>query len=127
MLDGKTVAYFRGRKLHGKTLKVPSKYRGAVVEKTERVLPVPKVEPAQGEDEEDKEEEPEAEVRVMQEQATFEEIVVWGHEVLPDGMADLYVRGMEDWIEFAESVGVYWWIWAVEKTANANWWIDTFV
>ena len=43
---------------------------------------------------------------VMEEQAGFEEIVVWGHEVLPDGMADPYVRGMEDWIQFAENVSL---------------------
>ncbi|KAG4424679.1 hypothetical protein IFR04_002212 [Cadophora malorum] len=107
--DRKTIAYFRGRKLHGKVLKVPAKYRGVVVERTERVLP--KVEAPgqtqqgeQGEGEDDLEEEEEPEVKVMEEQAGFEEIVVWGHEVLPDGMADPYVRGMEDWIQFAENI-----------------------
>ncbi len=109
--DRKTIAYFRGRKLHGKVLKVPAKYRGVVVERTERVLP--KVEAPgqtqqgeQGEGEDDLEEEEEPEVKVMEEQAGFEEIVVWGHEVLPDGMADPYVRGMEDWIQFAENVSL---------------------
>ncbi|PVH87422.1 ribonuclease H1 small subunit [Cadophora sp. DSE1049] len=104
--DGKTTAYFRGRKLHGKVLKVPSRYRGVVVEKTERVLPKVEV-PAQtqqGEKEGDEDEEEEPEVKVMEEQAGFEEIVVWGHEVLPDGMADPYVRGLEDWIAVAESI-----------------------
>ncbi|KAK0119823.1 hypothetical protein ONS95_011255 [Cadophora gregata] len=104
--DGKTIAYFRGRKLHGKVLKVPSKYRGVVVEKTERVLPRAPVQTqndqVEGEEEEEEDEEPE--VKVMEEQAGFEEIVVWGHEMIPDGMADPYVRGLEDWIAFAESI-----------------------
>ncbi|KAH7354955.1 ribonuclease H2, subunit C [Rhexocercosporidium sp. MPI-PUGE-AT-0058] len=105
--DGKRVAYFRGRKLHGKTLKIPSKYRGVVVEKTERVLPKVEGTAMQGdgaEGEGDEEEDAEVEVKIMEEQAGFEEIVVWGHEVLPDGMADPYVRGVEDWITFAESI-----------------------
>ncbi|KAL2070482.1 hypothetical protein VTL71DRAFT_13508 [Oculimacula yallundae] len=100
--DGKTTSYFRGRKLHGKVLKVPSKYRGVVVEKTERVLQQPRTAPVA--EEEDGEEEEDVEIKIMEEQAGFEEIIVWGHEVMPDGMADPYVRGVEDWIAFAESI-----------------------
>lgn len=81
-----------------------------VVEKTERVLP--KVDVSARSQEEgggggkvgEDEEEEEPEVKVMEEQAGFEEIVVWGHEVLPDGTADPYVRGVEDWIAVAESI-----------------------
>ncbi|KAG4437361.1 hypothetical protein IFR05_007167 [Cadophora sp. M221] len=112
MADGKTVAYFRGRKLHGKMVKVPSKYRGVVVEKTERVLPKAAAGSiqragAQGdgvEEDGEAEEEEEVEVKILEEQAGFEEIVVWGHEVLPDGMVDPYVRGVEDWIAFADGI-----------------------
>ncbi|KAH9220140.1 ribonuclease H2, subunit C [Leptodontidium sp. 2 PMI_412] len=109
--DGKTVAYFRGRKLHGKTLKIPSKFRGVVVEKTERVVLKVEVGGMKGADgrgeagdEVEEDGEVEIEVKVLEEQAGFEEIVVWGHEVVPDGMADPYVRGVEDWIAFAEGI-----------------------
>lgn len=107
LIDGKNIAYFRGRKLHGKTLKVPEKYRGVVVSTSERILPKNEVVQARGDmvdDGDGGDEEVEKDVNVMEEQASFEEIVVWGHEVLPDGMADPYVRGVEDWIVFAEQV-----------------------
>lgn len=51
----------------------------------------------EGEDEEEK-------VVVVEELADFEEIVVWGHEARPDDLADPYVRGVEEWISFAEQV-----------------------
>lgn len=45
-----------------------------------------------------------ADVKVVEEQSEFEDIMIWGHESLPDEMADPYVRGMEEWIQFAEMV-----------------------
>ena len=67
---------------------------------TDRIL----LKPAQdlAEDEEDAEEVPE--VKVMEEQSQFDEIMVWGHEALPDDSADPYVKGLEQWIAFAEQV-----------------------
>jgi ribonuclease H2 subunit C len=97
--DGKTVAYFRGRKLHGKQLKVPKGYRGVVVSSTERILP--KSKPATEDDEEAEEE---ADVKIMEEQSEFDHIMLWGHEALPDEVADPYVRAMEEWIALAEQV-----------------------
>jgi ribonuclease H2 subunit C len=43
-------------------------------------------------------------VKAVHELATFDEIVVWGHEVAPDSMEDVYVKGVEEWIGFAEAV-----------------------
>jgi ribonuclease H2 subunit C len=99
--DGKTISYFRGRKLHGKALKLPAGYKGMVVSSTERVLPKASASSQQG-DEEDAEEAPE--VKAMEEQADFDEIMVWGHEALPDETMDPYVRGVDEWIAFAEQV-----------------------
>lgn len=65
-----------------------------MVSKTERVLP--KAAPVDGDEEEEQEED----VRVLEEKAGFGEVMVWGHEVVPDG-ADPYVRGMEEWVAFA--------------------------
>jgi hypothetical protein len=61
---------------------------------------LPKETPA--EDDEDAEEVPE--VKVMEEQSEFGDMIVWGHEALPDDMADPYVRGVEEWVAFAEQV-----------------------
>ncbi|KAG9238500.1 ribonuclease H2 non-catalytic subunit-domain-containing protein [Amylocarpus encephaloides] len=98
--DGKTVSYFRGRKLHGKKLKVPKGFRGVVLSSTDRILPKPQSSDAA--EDEDVEEIPE--VKIIEEQSEFEEMVVWGHEALPDEMADPYLRGMEEWIAFAETI-----------------------
>ena len=97
--DGKTIAYFRGRKLHGRQLKIPAGYKGAVISVTDDILP--KKDPAKGELEEDEEEQPE--VKIMEEQSVFDEIMVWGHEAVMDE-SDPYVRGLEEWIGFAEQV-----------------------
>ncbi|KAH6676597.1 putative ribonuclease H2 subunit C [Halenospora varia] len=97
----KTIAYFRGRKLHGKQFKVPRGYRGIVLASTDWILPKgSQSSPA----EEDKDAEHEADVKVLEEQAEFNGIMVWGHEVVPDETADPYVRGMEEWLSFAEQI-----------------------
>jgi hypothetical protein len=46
----------------------------------------------------------EAEVKIMEESATFSELVVWGHEMLPEDTSDPFVRGIEEWIGFASKV-----------------------
>jgi ribonuclease H2 subunit C len=82
-------------------LKVPKGYRGAVLLGTDRVLPKggagDKVE-----DDEDAEEEPET--KIMEEQSEFEDIMIWGHESLPEEGADPYMKGIEEWIAFADQV-----------------------
>jgi ribonuclease H2 subunit C len=99
--DNKTISYFRGRKLHGKQLKVPKGYRGVVLSSTDRILPK-ESSSVMVEDDQDTEETPE--VKVMEEQSEFDDIMVWGHEALPEDAADPYVRGMEEWIVFAREV-----------------------
>lgn len=42
-------------------------------------------------------------VKVLEKQATFNEFVVWGHEVLP-AADDPFVKGVEEWLKFAEAV-----------------------
>lgn len=118
------IAYFRGRKFHGKTLPLPEGYKGVVASK---------VSPKQQQTTNHKprlahemsfvmeNDEPEVidldseagsggqepEVQVgggMEIQAEFEEVVVWGHEHLADAGGDAYVRGVEEWVGFAERV-----------------------
>ncbi|RDW69710.1 hypothetical protein BP6252_08730 [Coleophoma cylindrospora] len=98
-LEGKRTAYFRGRKLNAKTLKVPEGYRGVVLSATDRILPRPEI--AQGEEEEA---EDVPEIGIMEEEAEFDEVMVWGHDTLPDATADPYTKGMEEWIAFAEQI-----------------------
>lgn len=43
-------------------------------------------------------------VGVMKGRATFDELMIWGHESTSDSSTDPYVRGMEEWIAFAEEV-----------------------
>lgn len=80
-------------------LKLPKGYKGFVVSSTDRILPKT-TQPDEEEDEEEKEED----VKVLEEQATFDELMVWGHEAVFDGGSDPYVRGVEEWIGFAEQV-----------------------
>lgn len=98
-VDEKTTAYFRGRKLHGKKVKVPEGYRGVVLSSTDRILPKSA---SQTEDDEGAEEEPE--VKVMEEQSDFDEIMIWGHEAVPEDAADPYVKGMDEWIGLSQQV-----------------------
>lgn len=98
------TTYLRGRKLLGKSIPLPENYTGKVLQKTDRILPAkPKV---AGEEEDDEDGEQPVEVKVMEEKGTFQEIVVWGHEAVPEE-GDVYVKGMEEWIAFAEAVSIF--------------------
>ncbi|THW47581.1 ribonuclease H1 small subunit [Aureobasidium pullulans] len=107
--DGQTnTAYFRGRKLNGKTVNLPEGYRGAILQKTNTILP-PTITPSPSTSLEDEEDASSSlsstpETKILQEVATFDKIVVWGHEVQPDGQEDVYVRGVSEWIGLATAV-----------------------
>lgn len=94
---GGQIVYFRGRKLEGKVMTLPGGYEGAILQKTGDLL---KVEPVAGE--EDESEVP-VEVKLFSKEATFDEVVVWGHEALPEA-DDAYVKSIEEWMKFAEAV-----------------------
>lgn len=47
----------------------------------------------------------EAPVKILETQGTFDEVIVWEHENLP-AADDIYVKGVEEWMRFAETVGV---------------------
>ena len=46
------------------------------------------------------------EVSLLEEVASFDEVVVWGHDALPDELEDPYVRGLREWIAFAQVVSM---------------------
>lgn len=111
--DGHPEAYFRGRKLKGKKLSVPEGYRGVVAMMKEK-----EGEKNKGGDlergklrinEEEKGEEDEEGVQTvgtLEEVAEFEEVIVWDHEAIRSG-EDTFVKGMEEWIRFAEVVSLF--------------------
>ncbi|KAK5165153.1 uncharacterized protein LTR77_009251 [Saxophila tyrrhenica] len=130
-----STSYFRGRKLLGSHVPLPSGYHGLVLSKTERVLPVSlandaragavghaelsiveklrrmegEIPPTSADDEDDDDkgglDEP-LEVKILEEQARFEEVVVWGHET-PVGEEDEFVRGLGEWLGFAGAIHAY--------------------
>ncbi|KAI6369280.1 hypothetical protein MCOR25_004461 [Pyricularia grisea] len=103
--DGRKTAFFRGRKLHGKTIKVPEGYKGIVVERG------PDDEPAESRPDEpvtiDVDTEEKVATTTLDTKAEFEEMVIWGHESTADASSDPYVRGVEEWVNLAEQVHSY--------------------
>ena len=49
------------------------------------------------------EEEP---IKILQEEASFEEVMVWGHESIP-ARDDVFVRGVEEWTSWAGAMHSY--------------------
>lgn len=96
--DGKPTVHFRGRKLIGRQVALPRGYEGVVVVDSKTLLPRPDVE-----DEEAAEED----VRVLEARAGFEAFVVWGHEAVVEGAENAFVRGVEEFIGLAETVGTF--------------------
>ncbi|EAQ87175.1 hypothetical protein CHGG_03794 [Chaetomium globosum CBS 148.51] len=92
--DGTKIAYFRGRKLQGKAVKLPEGYRGAVAATVERledhVIDI-EVDMPEGS---------------LQVQAEFDEMIVWGQEA-PVDASDPYLRGAEEWLALAEKIHAY--------------------
>lgn len=105
--DGTSTSFFRGRKLRGKNLVLPEGYEGAILQKTDKkVVPKPSIPVPGAEDEMDNDNVPrEIETLTMEQHAHFGEIMVWEHEAVPDA-EDIHVKGIEEWIGFAEAVGL---------------------
>ena len=93
------TAYFRGRKLRGRRVAVPEGYEGVVATPTERTI-----RPAQNNSVD--EAEPEEPVKILEKQATFQDVMVWGHELMP-AADDPFVKGVEEWVRFAEAVSSF--------------------
>ncbi|KAI8632010.1 ribonuclease H2, subunit C [Xylariaceae sp. FL1651] len=105
--DGTHMAYLRGRKLHGKVVKLPEGYYGSVVERTDPKPETPSSEERIEDVEVTENSEDRLEVGAMKGKATFDDLMIWGHESTSDSSADPYVRGMEEWIAFAQEIHSY--------------------
>ncbi|CEJ61763.1 hypothetical protein PMG11_10283 [Penicillium brasilianum] len=98
--DDKQTSHFRGRRLRGRRVAIPEGYQGVIATPTDRVLPASQ-QPT-NETVEDGETEQET-VKVLEAQGTFDELMVWGHEILP-AADDTFVKGVEEWVRFAETM-----------------------
>lgn len=77
-------------------MKLPDGYTGVVL----APIALPNEERIYGnEDYEDRIEE-----TVSEELAHFDGVMVWDHGALPDQTSDPYLKGVEEWISFAETV-----------------------
>ena len=104
--DGHFEAYFRGRKLKGREVRIPEGYSGVVVkaeakpqldeQRTERIMA--DIGGTTGT--------AESELKLLEEVGQFDEIMIWGHETMAKG-DDVFVKGLSEWIGFAESVWRY--------------------
>jgi ribonuclease H2 subunit C len=76
-----------------------------VLLKTNRVLPRENQDRYAGQEDaaDIEEDEEEQETGILEEKATFNNVMVWGHEMLVD-KEDVYVRALEEWVGVAESV-----------------------
>ncbi|KAI9705532.1 MAG: 3'-5' exonuclease [Candelina mexicana] len=116
-VDDKETSYFRGRKLHGRSVKIPEGYQGIVVTTTEhqlsdngnrnRLSDVTSKDVRLCEDDEEGDKLETQDTKVLEENASFDEIVVWGHEAVPETENDPYLRSLDEWIAFAETMHSY--------------------
>ena len=107
------TAYFRGRKLLGRRLRVPEHYTGYLLQKTDNLIPQKATSKPHGYIASDElngvdgmladDELGETKVKAMECVAGFDDVIVWGHDQVP-GEDDEYGRGMEEWMAFAEAV-----------------------
>ncbi|KAI8942277.1 hypothetical protein NX059_000356 [Plenodomus lindquistii] len=109
--DNTLHAHFRGRHLHGTPVALPQGYTGAALHVTDRQAPQPRALQQEqqddgesgGEDEEEVEDMA-VDISVAEQVGEFDEIVVWGHGGVVDEGRDMYVRGLREWVGFAESM-----------------------
>jgi ribonuclease H2 subunit C len=84
-------------------LPLPENYTGAVLHVTDKQ--VPQNRPTEEDAEDDEEDEcDKVEVTVAEKVGVFDEVVVWGHGGVVDEKEDAYVRGIREWIGFAEAM-----------------------
>ncbi|KAK3061888.1 hypothetical protein LTS18_005233 [Coniosporium uncinatum] len=105
---GTQTAYFRGRKLRARRIKVPKGYEGCLLNITDKTMTEP---PNTDSDDlmgaQEDEEEASLQTRLAEQVSSFDEILVWKHEALPDPVEDPHVKGVEEWISFAEAIHSY--------------------
>ncbi|SPO03201.1 uncharacterized protein DNG_05883 [Cephalotrichum gorgonifer] len=101
---GTPTAYFRGRKLHGTTVKIPEAFRGVLVQKQDD-KPTGQAENTDNGLDDGLDEGPDdAPEGRLQTTGEFQDLMIWGHESVADSSSDNYLRGMEEWIEVSNRI-----------------------
>lgn len=77
---------------------MPNEYKGLVFKATQRTI----VEPTPIVDDDEEPELPEP-IKIVEELSSFNEMVVWGHDQIPNS-EDNFVKGIEEWISFAAAI-----------------------
>ena len=103
MEDGSLEAYFRGRKLKGKEVKLPEGYQGVIARSGGKEQDAMQRQFTDLSDSEDVDNRNVEETDILQEVGSFDEVIIWGHESLVEG-DDAFVKGLGEWIGFAEAV-----------------------
>ncbi|KAM4055687.1 ribonuclease h2 non-catalytic subunit [Hirsutella rhossiliensis] len=98
--DSTSIAYFRGRKLRGRTLPLPDDYQGVVVERKSQEQANKQSHPQ----EHDQQGAGGVETDTLQVTTRFDKVLVWSHEASTDPATDPYVRGMDEWLQVAGKV-----------------------
>ncbi|KAL9125082.1 MAG: hypothetical protein Q9217_005665, partial [Psora testacea] len=96
-------AYFRGRKLLGKEIKVPEGYQGIVVKEGSKQHDTTQEQMKDALDSNHGEEGDAQDTRSLEEVGSFDEVILWGHESFVEG-DDAFVKGLGEWVGFAEAV-----------------------
>ncbi|KAK5078204.1 hypothetical protein LTR64_003389 [Lithohypha guttulata] len=95
--DGTETAYFRGRRLRGRVINMPEKYTGLVLRTSAKTIIEPTSPAVQDEDEDDEEPELPVPIKVIEQVSNFDKMI------LPPA-DDTMVKGVEEWIAFAEAI-----------------------
>lgn len=99
--DGTKTAYFRGRRLRGRIIKIPEEYQGLILKSSDKVI-TQALAVTEDDDEDEEPEIPEP-VKVVEQIGTIEHLTVWGHDTIPPP-DDTLVKGAEEWIALAEAI-----------------------
>jgi ribonuclease H2 subunit C len=88
-------------------LPLPENYTGAILHVTDKQLPPQRKQQQHVDGEEDEEAEEESmpvDVAIAEQVGEFEEVVIWGHGGEVDASQDMFIRGVTEWVGFAESM-----------------------
>jgi ribonuclease H2 subunit C len=90
------VSHFRGRKLLGQVVNLPNGYTGKALCVTETSLANSNQKGNDGDDA--------ASTMLTEQVASFDKLVIWQHESLPDATEDAYMKGIQEWMDLAETI-----------------------
>lgn len=101
--DGKRQAYFRGRKLNGREVKVTEGFKGVIVREIDSSKSVEAHLDKESNLQDGGADEEAEEIRTLEHVGSFDDIVLWGHDTTVEG-EDVFVKGLGEWMSFSSAV-----------------------